>query len=209
MSGIWTKICGITQAEDAKAVANLGADAVGLNLYPGSPRVVAVEDCAKIMAPLPSTLRRVALFVNPTAEEVGNAVAIADFDLLQFHGDEPAIFCEQFGLPYMKAIRVRDFDQAEQEMQAYDSAEKILLDRYQEKVPGGTGKTFDWSIARRLVEASDQEIVLAGGLDATNVRLAIELVKPFGVDVSSGVELSPGIKDLVAMKQFIESSKSV
>ncbi len=209
MSAIWTKICGITQAEDAEAVAGLGADAVGLNLYSQSARVVAIEECARIMAALPADVCKVALFVNPSAAEIQRAMDIAEFDLLQFHGDETEEFCLQFGLPFMKAIRVRDYQQAKSEMSAYQSAEMILLDRYQENVPGGTGKSFDWSIAAQLVIESEQPVVLAGGLNADNVSTAIEQVRPFGVDVSSGVELSPGKKDLTAVKRFIESSQSV
>ena len=209
MSAIWTKICGITRAEDAEAVAGMGADAVGFVLYPGSKRAVSVADCAELTASIVSPVRRVGLFVNPDIELVQQAVAEAGLDLLQFHGEEAESFCSLFGVPYMKAIRVRNLEQAEQEIAKYSSAEMILLDSYQENVPGGTGKTFDWSAAADLVSTSSQPVVLAGGLNAGNVKAAIEQVRPFGVDVSSGVESSPGHKDLVAVRQFIKSSKSV
>ena len=209
MSAIWTKICGITRAEDAEAAAKLGADAVGLVLYSRSPRAVFPADCGKILSSLSRDVRRVALFVNPEVGLVQEAMAAGGFDLLQFHGDETESFCLQFDTPYMKAIRVKDYEQAEREILAYPSAEMVLLDRYQENVPGGTGKPFDWTIAARLVAGTNKPVVLAGGLNANNVREAIEQANPFGVDVSSGVESHPGMKDLGEVKRFIESSKSV
>lgn len=209
MSAIWTKICGITRAEDAETAAQLGADAVGLVLYSASPRAVTIEQCQTLFGNLTGGIRRVALFVDPEATLVRQAVESRCIDLLQFHGSESEEFCSQFDLPYMKAVRVRDYQQALAEIANYPSAQKILLDKYQENVPGGTGKQFDWGIAEKLVAASEQAIVLAGGLNPDNVQAAIKQVGPSGVDVSSGVESSPGVKDAELVKQFIESSKSV
>ena len=209
MSAIWTKICGITRVEDAEAAAEMGADAVGLVLYATSPRAVPVESVTTLFGQLPNRIRRVALFVNPESELVQRAVASQCVDLLQFHGSESAQFCRQFGVPYMKAIRVQDFQQAMDEIEQHPNAEMILLDKYVENVPGGTGQSFDWSLAAQLVADTELPVVLAGGLHPDNVAAAIEQVKPFGVDVSSGVEKAPGEKDLAAMRNFIEMSKSV
>ena len=209
MSAIWTKICGITRVEDAEAAAEMGADAVGLVLYATSPRAVPVESVTTLFGQLPNRIRRVALLVNPESELVQRAVASQCVDLLQFHGSESAQLCRQFGVPYMKAIRVQDFQQAIDEIEQHPNAEMILLDKYVENVPGGTGQSFDWSLAAQLVADTELPVVLAGGLHPDNVAAAIEQVKPFGVDVSSGVEKAPGEKDLAAMRNFIEMSKSV
>ena len=207
MSGIWIKICGITRAEDAEAAAKFGADAVGVVLFPESPRAIDVKQCATLLSGLPSSIVKVALFVDPTIEMVQSAVATGLIDLLQFHGNETAEFCQQFGLPYMKAIRVQNYQQASTEMNEYASAEYILLDRYQNNVPGGTGKTFDWDVAKDLVVESCQKVVLAGGLNPDNVVQAKAKVRPFGMDVSSGVEQSPGVKELDKVRSFIEAGK--
>lgn len=214
LSTIWIKICGITRAEDAEAVANMGADALGVVLYGPSPRSIGVEQISAVLANARSSntgseLTRVALFVDPQAELVAAVVATGLIDLLQFHGRESEQFCSQFGLPYMKAVRVRTPEQAQAEIDCHQAARMILLDRYQEDVPGGTGKTFDWNHAAKLVSANKQHIVLAGGLKPGNVEQALNVVAPFGVDVSSGVESSHGIKDLEKVKQFIEASRSV
>lgn len=209
MSAIWTKICGITRVEDAEAAAETGADAVGLVLYPPSPRAVSVESCQALFGDLSAGIRRVALFVDPDRELVQQAVDSGCVDLLQFHGSESEEFCQQFGVPYMKAVRVQGLEQARGEMEQYPSAEMILLDKYVDNVPGGTGQVIDWSIAGQLVSASRLPVVLAGGLNPDNVSEAITQVKPFGVDVSSGVEKDPGEKDLEAVRLFIEMSKSV
>lgn len=207
MSGIWTKICGITRAEDAEAVAELGADAVGAVLFPGSSRAVEVSQVSEILGGLTANIRKVGLFVDPDPEIVVAALAENVFDLLQFHGSESADFCEQFSVPYIKAVRVRDYEQAMAEISAHESAEYVLLDRYQENVPGGTGKTFDWNIANKIVASTKQSVVLAGGLTPDNVATAIKQVAPFGVDVSSGVEQAPGIKNIDKVKRFLEASK--
>jgi phosphoribosylanthranilate isomerase len=204
----WIKICGITRAQDAKAAASLGADAIGVVLYSKSPRAVQVKDLAGIVAGLPDELVVVALFVNPEPELVQEVVASNTVDLLQFHGDESAEFCGQFGLPYMKAIAVRAESDLVSKLDAFKTAKYILLDSYDPIMPGGTGKTFDWNRVRELSERQQARLVLAGGLGPENVSKAIQMVGPFGVDVSSGVEASKGIKDLTKMKSFIEGVRA-
>ena len=209
LSALWIKICGTTRAEDAEAAAKLGADAVGLILFEGSSRAVELNQCAGILEPVAGSVAKVAVLVNPSQDFVEQLLAVGVFDLLQFHGDESESFCSQFRIPYMKAIRVRDYEQAQQQIQRYASAEKILLDSYIENVPGGTGKTFDWDIAAKLVATNDKDVVLAGGLSANNVAEAAAIVKPFGVDAVSGIEAQPGVKDHSKLEKFIEATKSV
>ncbi|MCG8414945.1 MAG: phosphoribosylanthranilate isomerase [Pseudomonadales bacterium] len=209
MSGIWTKICGTTRTEDAVAAAEMGADALGLILFEKSPRAVDVSQCTELFSGLPERVCKVAIVVNPDSSLVHEALDSGVIDMLQFHGEEPEKFCLQFAVPYIKAIRVRDYEQAMQEINKYPSADMFLLDRFQKNVPGGTGKTFDWSIARRIVDSTDQRVVLAGGLSPDNVAEAINQVEPFGVDVISGVEKSHGVKDLSKVERFIEASKRV
>lgn len=184
--------------------AELGADAIGVVLYPKSSRAVTVGDLAGIVANVAGRVSVVALFVNPEPDLVRQVLATETVDLLQFHGDESAQFCEQFDMPYMKAIAVRADSDLEAALAAYESAQYFLLDSYDPIMHGGTGKTFDWVKVGELTEPQQARLVLAGGLTLANVREAIEIVRPFGVDVSSGVEAGKGIKDSNKMKSFIE-----
>ncbi len=192
------------------AAAQLGADAIGVVLYAPSPRAIQVADIDEILANVNRVgkLRKVALFVDPETELVEASLASGLIDLLQFHGNESQAFCSGFGVPYMKAIRVQSVEQAVNEIAEHETAEMILLDKYQKDVPGGTGKTFDWAMAAEIVETVKQRVVLAGGLNTENVREAIAQVNPFGVDISSGVEACHGIKDPDKMKAFIRAVKS-
>ncbi len=208
MSNTWIKICGITRAEDALAAAELGADAIGLNFYSQSPRSITLQEAAAIVKDLPQKIEVVALFVNPDAEFVYQLVKSNLIDLLQFHGDESPEFCEQFSTPYMKAIAVKDSRKLNDDLAQYNSAKYILLDSYDPDLHGGTGKTFDWEKTRQLAGSQQARLVLAGGLHADNVQTAIRAVRPFGVDVSSGVEASKGIKDLSKMKSFIRGVRT-
>lgn len=208
MQKTWIKICGITQAPDALAAAELGADAIGVVLYAKSPRAVTVDELPGIVGGVAERLVVVALFVNPDPELVRAALATGAIDLLQFHGDESSEFCEQFDAPYMKAVAVRSETDLKSVLADYESAQYILLDSYDPILPGGTGKTFDWDKVSELSEQQQARLVLAGGLQIDNVREAIEVVHPFGVDVSSGVEASKGIKDLEKMKSFIEGVRA-
>jgi phosphoribosylanthranilate isomerase len=177
-----------------------GADAIGLIFYPPSPRAVTLGQARGIVAGLPESVAVVAVLVNPDPALV---------DCLQFHGEESALFCEQFNMPYMKAIRVLEGMDLTSKISEYTNACAILLDSYVKHVQGGSGESFDWSLAKSLVDSSQQKIVLAGGLSALNVKQAIMQVRPFGVDVVSGVESSPGHKDLEQLCLFFEGVKSV
>lgn len=208
MQKTWIKICGITRAQDAAAAAELGADAIGVVLYPASPRAIDIAAIPGIVAGLPEGITVVALFVDPEPAIVRSALASGAIDLLQFHGSESATFCEQFGVPYMKAVAVRSESDLSAVLAPYESAQYFLLDSYDPILPGGTGKTFDWARLHALNEMQRSRLVLAGGLTPDNVEAAIALVSPFGVDVSSGVEASKGIKDHGKMKSFIEGVRT-
>lgn len=196
------KICGITRVEDALAVVRLGADAIGLVFYPGSPRCVTPEAAAHIAAALPPFVSTVGLFVNAGADDVAHVLRQVRLDVLQFHGEEPATFCSQFGRPYLKAVRVGSETNLIQCAADYASASALLLDTLVEGVPGGTGRSFDWSL---IPAGIARPLVLAGGLHAGNVAQAVRQVRPYAVDVSGGVERAPGIKDEVRMAAFMQS----
>lgn len=197
------KICGITNRQDARTAAIAGADAIGLNFYAESSRVIRNEQVAEILQDLPVFTTVVGLVVNPTEAEVQRILSTGFIECLQFHGDETEEFCESFGVPYLKAIRVQSLEQAREELDGYKNCHCFLLDTFVTGEPGGTGKKFDWSIASSLVAESDRQVVLAGGLDADNVSTALEEVLPYGVDVCSGVEASPGTKDPVKINEFM------
>ena len=186
-------------------MALLGADAIGLNFYPHSPRAVAVAQIHDILENLPVFTTVVGLLVNPSEAEVHAVLDTRLVDCLQFHGDETQEFCQSFGVPYLKAIRVKEFVQAKERLDEFGDCAAIILDTYVEGEPGGTGQQFDWSIADRLVAEFDKQIILAGGLDAANVGTALTNVKPYGVDVSSGVEAQPGIKDPAKLQDFFRA----
>ncbi|MGI9251232.1 MAG: phosphoribosylanthranilate isomerase [Pseudohongiellaceae bacterium] len=208
---MWIKICGLTRNEDARAAVNCGADALGVVLYPPSPRAVEPQQLADIVAGVPQNILRYGLFVNPEREQVEVAIATGAINRLQFHGDEPETFCASFGMPYMKAIRVADDSGAKiaAKIAAYPSAEFILLDSFDPKAAGGTGKQFDWTQAQGLQSNMSQPLILAGGLNAENVATAIKLVQPNGVDVSSGVEEKPRIKDRNKLHEFIRDARGI
>ncbi|VAW88995.1 Phosphoribosylanthranilate isomerase [hydrothermal vent metagenome] len=200
------KICGITRIEDAVCAAKQGADAIGLVFYAPSPRAVGIQQAADIVAQLPPFVTTVGLFVDADAAFVQDVIIRVSLDLLQFHGDESAEYCEQFNKPYMKAIRMRDDLSLESSVLHYENAKALLLDSYQPGIPGGTGTTFDWG---RIPDKMQKPIVLAGGLDAGNVAGAIQQTSPYAVDVSGGVEASKGIKDAAKIAAFINEVKCV
>ena len=195
------KICGITRTGDALAAAQNGADAVGLVFYERSPRHVSVEQAARLAAALPPFVTIVGLFVNAEAAFVREVLARVPLDLLQFHGDETPEYCAQFGKPYLKAIRVREGVDLLQCASDFCGARGLLLDAHVEGVPGGTGATFDWNLIPRSLPLP---VILSGGLDAENVAAAIKQVRPYAVDVSSGVEAARGIKDTAKIARFIQ-----
>lgn len=195
------KICGITRVDDALNAARAGCDAIGLVFYAKSARCVNAAQAAEIAAALPPFVAKVGLFVDASAEEVASVLSAVRLDLLQFHGDEPPEFCERFGRPYMKAVRVRAGTNLLQYAARYASASALLLDAYQEGVPGGTGLTFDWSL---IPPQMTKPLVLAGGLNPDNVAEAIRTTRPYAVDVSGGVEREKGIKDAARIAAFMQ-----
>ncbi|GAO36320.1 N-(5'-phosphoribosyl)anthranilate isomerase [Sulfuricella sp. T08] len=199
------KICGITRREDALACAHAGADAIGLVFYPPSPRHVEAAQAAMIARALPPFITTVGLFVNPTAKQVEAVLNEVHLDVLQFHGDEPPEFCARFGVPYLKAIRVKAGVDLVQCAIRYQEAQGLLLDAYVEGTPGGTGQSFDWEL---IPAGLPLPVILSGGLEPANVADAIRRVKPWAVDVSSGVEASKGIKDVAKIAAFIKGVRS-
>lgn len=197
-----TKICGITRVEDALAAAALGADAIGMVFYPKSPRAVTIRQADEIASSLPPFISCVGLFVDADANEVHLAISSVGLSLLQFHGNETASYCEQFGMPYIKAVAVRPGLDILAYAAQFGSAKGILLDAYQEGMAGGTGQVFDWKL---IPSSLGKPVILAGGLNADNVAQAIAQVHPYAVDVSGGVESEKGIKDAAKIAAFIKA----
>ncbi|MBK9394759.1 MAG: phosphoribosylanthranilate isomerase [Uliginosibacterium sp.] len=194
-----TKICGLTRVDDVKAAVEAGADAIGLVFYPSSPRAVDIEQAVKLCAVVPPFVSIVGLFVNASTSHVQDVLSALPISLLQFHGEEEAAYCESFGRAYLKAARVRQgFDLLDYAAR-YPSACGLLVDAWVDGYGGG-GHAFDW---RLLPSRFDRPLVLAGGLTPENVGEAIKLVRPWAVDVSSGVELSKGVKDRALINAFI------
>ncbi len=194
------KICGITRLEDAMTAIDAGADALGFVFYPPSPRDISVAQAREIVAQLPPFVTTVALFVNADRGTIAEVVQQVKIDLLQFHGNECPDYCAEHGRPWIKAIRMKDDVDLLQLNRAYHGASALLLDAYKPGVPGGTGDSFDWE---RIPEEMARRIVLAGGLNAENVAIAIRKVHPYAVDVSGGVEAGKGIKDQEKIQQFM------
>ena len=200
------KFCGITQYEDAVAAVALGVDALGFVFYGPSPRNIGVEQAAAIIAKLPPFVCKVGLFVDADIDTVRSILDAVPIDIVQFHGNEAAVLCEQAGRPYIKAIRMAPDVDLHAEAEQYASASALLLDAYTADAVGGTGLAFDWA---RIPRSLSMPVILAGGLTSANVAGAIEAVGPYAVDVSSGVERSRGVKDPDKMKQFMIEVKSV
>ena len=193
------KICGISSPEQALMAESFGADALGLVFVPQSPRFVEFTAAAKISAAIGPFVKSVGLFVNPSADKVIECLAKVDLDILQFHGNEEVDFCESFGLPYIKAVRVQTTEDILDADYRYSGASALLLDSYSNKAMGGTGESFDWSLTPKI----SRPLILAGGLNPDNVRSSISQLDPYAVDVSSGVESAPGVKDPDRMRAFI------
>lgn len=198
------KICGITRNEDLNAACNAGADALGFVFYAKSPRNLSIEQAASLVKALPPFVQSVGLFVDAEPDFVRAVLEAVPLDLLQFHGGETPEYCRQFGRPYLKAVRVRSGVDLVKYATDFADARALLLDAYVAGVPGGTGERFDWS----LIPASlPKPIVLSGGLTPDNVSEAVQTVQPWAVDVSSGVESAPGIKDAAKVAAFIERAR--
>jgi phosphoribosylanthranilate isomerase len=194
------KICGITRPEDALEAAHAGADAIGLVFYGPSPRAVTPAQAVDIVKKLPPFVTVVGLFVNASREEIAETLAATRIDLLQFHGDETPEQCGGHGRPYIKAIRMRQEVDLQEQQRLFCDGAGLLLDTYEPGKPGGTGNTFDWD---RIPADLAPGAVLAGGLDALNVEQAIRQVRPYAVDVSGGVERDKGIKDREKIEAFM------
>ena len=198
------KICGITRLEDMRAACDAGADALGFVFYARSPRHLAIEQAGALVAAAHPFVTSVGLFVNAEPAFVRQVLQEIPLDLLQFHGNESPDECRGFGRPYLKAVRVRPGIDLLEYATNYHDALGLLLDAYVPHVPGGTGERFDWS----LIPANfPKPVVLSGGLTPENVAEAVRRVKPWAVDVSSGVEAGPGIKDAARMVAFIENAR--
>ena len=200
------KFCGITRGEDAQAAASLGADAIGFVFYAPSPRAITLAAAAAIARDLPPFLTKVGLFVNAAEHEVEAACDTVGLDVVQYHGDETPADCARAPRPWIKAIRVRPELDLAAECARYADASAWLFDSYDERLYGGSGRPFDW---RLLPGTHRRPIVLAGGLDADNVALAIRRTAPYAVDVSGGIEAAKGIKDHDKMRKFIAEVKRV
>ncbi len=199
------KICGICGVDDAEIACSAGADAIGLVFYDKSPRNVTLDSAAEIVASLPPFVSVVGLFVNSSDEEVRQVLSRVQLDLLQFHGDEDESFCSSYDRPYIRAIRVKSDTDLPSLCQQYVSARGLLLDSFRKDTPGGTGEAFDWEL---IPSKLPLPVILAGGLNPENVAQAISAVQPWAVDVSSGVEVSPGKKDQQKIQQFVHAIHS-
>lgn len=199
------KICGITRPEDGAAAASLGADAIGLVFWEGSRRAVDVDGARRICDALPPFIAVTALMVNPSPDEVELVLNSLPINVLQFHGDEAPAFCEQWRLPYIRALRAQAGVDLTAEAAKYPHARGFLLDAVHQGQFGGTGQTFDWAL---VPQSFNRHVILAGGLNPANVGEGVRQIRPVAVDVSSGVESSPGIKDHDKMQRFIEIAKA-
>lgn len=198
------KICGITSHEDALKAISVGVDALGFNFWEGSARVVSISRAREICARLPPFVSIVGLLVNAEARFVDELLNTVPVNFLQFHGDETPEQCQRYETPFLKAIRMRPDLDIEKELASYSMANGILLDAYRKGVPGGTGQGFDW---QRIPVEYRKQIILAGGLTEANVGQAIDCVRPFAVDVSGGIEISPGVKDHKKIERFVKAVK--
>jgi phosphoribosylanthranilate isomerase len=196
------KICGFTRVEDAVFAAQAGVDAIGLVFYPPSPRHVDIGQAVKIVQALPAFVTVVALFVDSTEQAIREVLSHVPIDCLQFHGNEPATACRIYNKRYIKAVGMQNTTDINALATDYNDAAGLLLDTYNPATKGGTGQAFDWSLIPRQCALP---IILAGGLDADNVQLAVQGVRPYALDASSGVESSKGIKDPRKIGAFLKA----
>ena len=193
------KICGITKKKDALFASNLGVDALGFVFYKDSPRYIDPIEAGKIISSLHPLILRVGLFVNADAKFVRDSIIKSKINLIQFHGDESEEYCNQFNLPYIKAIPMKEDINLLECCNDFKSASALLLDTFSKKLKGGTGEVFDWKkIPRKL----SLPLIIAGGLNSENISDLIKKVKPFCVDVSGGIEIIKGVKDEKKMREF-------
>lgn len=200
------KICGITRIEDGIQAAQLGVDAIGLVFYAKSPRNIDTQLAQAICNALPGFVSTVALFLNPDKTLVQRVIDEVPVDILQFHGTEPAEFCAAFSKPYIKALGIAGVEDVNALVEQYSSARSLLLDSHSAGKAGGTGEAFDWN---RIPFDLRQKIILAGGLNPDNIAQAVRQVQPYAVDLSSGVESAPGIKNRELMMHLMQQIKSI
>jgi phosphoribosylanthranilate isomerase len=203
MSVTRVKICGLTREGDVDAAVRAGADALGFVFAAGSKRMLEPPQAAQLVGRVPAFVSRVGLFLNQEAEDVARVLDQVPLNLLQFHGTEDGDYCRQFGMPYIKAVSATEGFVLEQAEMEYEDAAGLLLDSHPAGGLGGTGQVFDWA----RIESGKLPLILAGGLTVANVRVAIRQLQPWAVDVSSGVEDRPGVKNAAAMRKFIEEAK--
>ena len=201
MSRLFVKICGITRWHDAALAVDLGADALGFVFWPGSPRYVEPENVGAISARLAAEVQKVGVFVNQTVAEVIGIMKTAGLDVAQLHGEESPEYCRELNKRIFKAVRLKNGGPLH--IADFDPEVVLLIDAHDVERFGGTGKTVDWNRAREI--AGMRPTILSGGLNAANIKEAVRSVRPYGVDVSSGVELSPGIKDPDKLRGFFEA----
>jgi phosphoribosylanthranilate isomerase len=204
MSRVHVKICGLTRVEDVKSAVDAGVDAVGF-VFTKSPRRISAETAIGLVNYVPKGILRVGLFLDQDRAEIGQVVNCVPLDVLQFHGSETEQECSAFDLPWLKAVAMENAGSARQAERDFPNAMGLLLDSHTEGKRGGSGKVFDWSLSRPV----SKPVWLAGGLNAENVTQAIRIVRPFAVDVSSGVEASPGIKDATRIMAFINAVREI
>jgi len=200
------KVCGITRPADACLAAEHGADAIGMIFWPHTPRGVNLEQAQRIMAEVAPFLTTVGVFVDPQPGEVEAVLRELPLDLVQFHGQESVRYCESVGRPYIKAISMRGGVDLSQQCASYPSARALLLETHSDELKGGTGQVFDWQLASAAIPIP---VILAGGLNPSNVARAIQTVHPACVDANSGVESQPGIKDAGKVAAFIREVQRV
>jgi len=205
MTRTFIKVCGITRIADAEAAVAAGVDALGLVFHPASPRAVTIEQAAGIAAAVGPFVTTVALFVNAAAAQVEEVLAATGIHLAQFHGDETPDYCRSFRRPYIKAIRMAPGLDAAAAAARYGDAAACLFDAWHPRLPGGTGDLFDWS---RLPNIAPRPLILAGGLTEANVATAVRALRPYAVDVSSGVESAPGRKDARRIAAFVAAVRT-
>lgn len=203
---IRVKVCGITRSEDATIAVQLGVDAIGFVFWRKSARYINPSMARQIAAHIPPFVCTVGVYVDPEFDWVEETAKVAKLNLLQFHGDETPEFCNQFSQPYIKAIRVKRDTDLLQCAERYNTAKGLLLDTYTTDMPGGTGHAFDWSL---IPQHLPMPLILSGGLNSSNVAMAIQQIQPWAVDVSSGVEVSKGIKDEKKIFAFMQGVKQL
>lgn len=204
MSKVLVKICGLTRVADVRAAVEAGADAVGF-VFTKSPRRVSADIAKNLLSYVPEGVLRVGLFLNQERSEIDQVISSVSLDVLQFHGNETERECDVFGLPWLKAVAMEDSGSARRAERDFPNAMGLLLDSHKAGKRGGSGRVFDWS----LFQPVSKPVWLAGGLNVGNVAQAIRTVRPYAVDVSSGVEESPGIKDASRMMAFVDAVREI